>query len=180
MSTTQLAVSLQITGQEVFSAAEAPAAAGEEQRTLRTGSNSVSLNKTTTSTPKVDKPPVSQKITLGAGTTTLDLAAIAALAMPSGATRTVDLTGAKLKTLVLRTEPNNNAAGVTIAPGGSNPYPMFGSGNDIILYPDSQLVLTFRNTEPPTGIPAVAGGAKEIDLSGTTADVIHVEMYFGT
>jgi Cu/Ag efflux protein CusF len=180
VSTPKLSVSLQITGQEVFSAVEAPAAANEEQRTLRTGSNSTSLNKSTTTVPKVDKPPISQKITLGAGTTTLDLAAIAALAMPSGAMRTVDMTGAKLKTLVLRTEPANNVAGVTIAPGGSNPYPMFGAGNAIVLYPDSQLVLTFRNTEPAAGIPAVAGGAKEIDLSGTTADVIHIEMYFGT
>lgn len=180
MSSTSLDLSFRCTGREVFTAAEAPAAGTEQQRTLQTGTNGFSKTLNGSSTPKLDQPLISREITLG-GATTLDLAAIAALALPSAATRTVDLTGKKLKAVLLRSKSTNNAAGINIAPGAANPYPMFGAGNDITLYPDAELMMAFRATEPPAGIPAVAAGAKEIDLTpGAAGDVLYIELYFGT
>lgn len=181
MSDSYVDIGLRMNGREIFTAAEAPAAASEQQRTLLGGRHAFSKTLGPTTTPALSEPLVSQEITIpGGGSVTLDLTAIAALALPGSATRTVDLTGAKLKALLIRTHADNDDAGVNIAPGASNPYPMFGTGNDITLYPDSQLCLAFRATEPPAGIPAVAGAVKTLDITGTEDDVVWIELYFGT
>lgn len=179
MSSTYLDLGLRVAGREIFTTTEAPAAANEAARTLSTGQHSFQKTLGPSTTPALTKPLVSREITLtSAVITTVDLAAIAALALPAGATRTVDLTGAKVVAILIRTKNTNNAAGVNIAPGAANPYPLFGTGNDITLLPDCELVMAFRETA--SALPAVAAAVKEIDLTGTTGDVVWLEIYAGT
>ena len=177
MSSTFLETTLRFNAREVFTAAEAPAAATEEHRTLRAGAHSLSKTYGLTTIPKVDKPPISRTITLTTGVpVTIDLTAAAALVLPNGATRNVDYTGAKVKAWLIRTK-KENAANVTIG-GGANPYELFGAAVSLVLGKDAELVMAFRETE--SNLAAVAAGAKNLRLDGTTGDVVYVDLILGT
>ena len=177
MSATKLDLVLSLTGREIFTAAEAPSAENEQQRTITTGAaTKVSKQLTGSSTPKVDKPPISKTVTIS-GTTTLDLTSIAGLAVPPAATRTLDMTGAKVVVIAFKAA-DDNAAVINIAPGGSNPYPLFGTGNDIDLRPGMALAAGFGAVA--TTLPAVSGTVKTIDFTGTNGDEVQVDVYLGT
>ncbi len=177
MSSTYLDLAFRASGREVFSTAEAPAAPSEEGRTLRAQRHNRQKTFSGSSEPPLDKPLVSQEITIGGGIATIDLAAITALALPSGATRTVDLTTAKLVALVLRADDENEAA-VTVAPGASDPYPLFGAGNEIEIPPGMQIQAGYAG-DVASGHPAVSATVKDIDISGTSGDVLYLDLYFG-
>ena len=177
MSATKLDVTILFSGREVFDTTEVPFASTEQQRTLNMGASSLSTSYGATTTPKTDKSPISQKITLGGSPTTLDLTAIAGTAIPSAATRMLDMTGAKLVAIQL-TAPATNFAAVNVAPGGANPYPPFGAGNDIDVAPGETIGSAVAGIA--SSKPAVSGTVKNITISGTSGDVLNVDMYFGT
>lgn len=177
MSTTKVEVTLRLAGREIFTAAEAPGAASEQERTARTGNASISDAHSPTTTPRVDKPPVSLEITLGGSPTQIDLTAVAGLALPPSATRTLDLTGAKVVDVLL-SAPATNVAAVNVAPGAANPYPLFGTGNDIDVAPGETIASGFKGVA--TSKPAVSGTVKRIDVSGTSGDKLKIDLYLGT
>jgi hypothetical protein len=117
MSATTVEVTLRVKATEVFTAAEAPAAPDDQSRTLTTGGLTLTARRNATTTPKVDKPPVSLTITLGGSPTTIDLTAVAGLGMPPGL-RTLDMTGAKVIDAVLRANATN-VAPINVAPGAA-------------------------------------------------------------
>jgi hypothetical protein len=178
MSATKVEFTIRATGREIFDATEAPSAASELQRTMTVGAaTTLAKQLNSSSTPKVDKPPVSLKITLGGSPTTINLAAIAGLALPPSATRTLDMTGAKVVGAVMQA-PVANVAAVNVAPGAGAPYPLFGAGNDVDVEPGETIGKCFAGIA--SNKPAVSGSVKNIDVSGTLGDVLYIDLYLGT
>lgn len=180
MSITAGQITIQLAGQEILAAAEAPAAQNENQRTLRTGAKGlVRSHRDGASTPLVDQPIVSFELSLTSGSpTTIDLTAVQALVQPAGVTRTVDLTGAKPIAWLFETAAANTGV-VTIAPGDSNPYPsLFGSGKSIDLAKGRVEAGAVKGIASP--LAAVATGAKTLKFSTThTGDKLYVELWAG-
>jgi len=175
MSTPQVNVAINFAGQEQFSAAEGIAGGNAGQRTLYTGSKALEALLNATSTPKVDKSPLVTEITLGAGITTIDLTAAPGLVLPFGTTRNIDFTGAKLVAFLFE---GTGVGAVNVAPGASNPYALFGTGNDIDVSLGQIVCGVFRGVA--TTLPAVSGSVKTIDLSGGSGRKLYLELYFGT
>lgn len=179
MSSTSASVSVQLSAQEEFTLAEQPYATQANDRTLRTGGLNLSTTLNGTSVPKVDKPPIYQKVTIpGGGSLTVDLTAAPGLSSPVAASRAVDLTGGKLKHYQLRAAGTNNASGVTVAPGGSDPYPLFGTAKSIIMGPGRLEAGGFNGVE--SDLPAVSATVKNITFTGASGDVVEILMLFGT
>lgn len=121
---------------------------------------------------------------LGAGTTPpLSMVSYQIYALSSGSA-TIDLTaldgvndvnqdgtGLKVQTLIVY---NPSANVITIAPGASNGYALFGSGNSIDVEPGARMQFFFNDKTPD-----VAAGVKEIDLSGTDTDTIQLGFGLG-
>ena len=174
MSSSTAAVRMQATIREILTALEAPAATNEAGRTLEFGSYNLSSTLNASSTPALEAPPSSQEITITAGTTTLDFTA---LALARNVSETYDYTGKKVIGAIFKTDPAN-AGAVTIAPGSSNPYPLFGSGNEKDIGPGRMDMFFFDTVG--SNLAAVSGTAKTIDLTGTEDDIITVVLLFGT
>lgn len=178
MSTTMLEMLLQFKGKELLTEAEAPAANSQAERTLFTGKKQAKKTLNATSTPKVDGPIIAREVTL-AGPLTIDFSAALALTLPGAASRTVDVTGKRLKAFFLRCAVGNNAAGVTIAPGAANPYPVFGAARTIVLGKGRIECGGFDAIE--SDLPTVAVGARTIDITpGAAGDILYYEFHFGT
>lgn len=177
MSTKRAQVVFSVLHTEEFTAAEVPSAGSVSERTLRSGKgNDANLSLSESTTPAVNKAAISKTVTIS-GTITIDLTAVAAAAIPAAATRTVDLTGGKLVAFNMRAASANVAA-INVAPGASNPYPMFGTGNDLDVKPGEQIAGSFRDVA--SSKPAVAGAVKTIDISGTNGDILYLDLLFGT
>jgi hypothetical protein len=177
MSSTYLDLKLRADAREIFTAGEAPSARNESERTLRGGQAPAGQTLGPDSTPAIEGPPISRQITLAGSTVTIDLTAAAVLALPGSASRTHDFSAKKVVCVVLRAD-GDNADPITVAPGVSNPYAIFGASKDIDIAPGMTVAAFFADV--PSSLPAVAGGAKEIDISGTTADILYVDLYLGT
>lgn len=180
MSTTEAELSVLFLGKELLTEAESPNAQTQSQRTMRTGGKGIDkVQLSSSSTPKVDKPIVAFELTLNSGSpTTIDLTAVAGLTLPLGLTRNVDLTGAKICAWLFAT-PSGNAGTVTIAPGASNPYPLYGASKDIIL--PRGLVSAAGFKAVASSFAAVSGTAKTLTFSCTnTGDKVYVELWSGT
>ena len=176
MSSISVDLGMRMNAKEVFTAGELPIAASEAERTLKLNVLAHSTTLNGSSTPKVDKPPVYKKIS-AAGTTTIDLTAAPAIVAPGSSTRSVDMSGAKVKGYLIRCG-EANAGLVTIAPGASNPYPLFGTGNEIDLGAGAVIAQTFDGVE--SNLPAVAALVKEIDVTTTGTDEVEIELILGT
>lgn len=176
MPNTLLTANLALSGSEVFSASEAPTGASAAQRTIAVTGADLSVSLDGSSTPKVESPPIVRRVTIS-GTTTIDLTAAAGVSLPLAASRTVDATGKRLVAMRLSC-PTTNAGAVNVAPGASNGYALLGSGNDVDVRPGETLIAITSGVA--SGKPVVSGSAKNIDITGTTNDVILVELYFGT
>ncbi len=173
MSSTTSTIVLNLSAAEVFTAAEFPGGASEADRTIRS-TLKLTQSMSSSTTPKVDKPPVSLKI---AATTTIDLTAVQGAVMPSTATRTIDLTGAKVVAAVFRAKSDNTSA-VNIAPGGSDPYPVFGTANDIDIKPGMVVAIGFDGVA--TTLPAVSSTVKNITVTVSGSDSVEVLLLAGT
>ena len=174
MSTTELNYNLAMTLVETLDADEQPSAssASERRRTISGMNKKGTLDSTTT--PALEKPPGHQKVTIGAGTTTIDLTAMPAARDPSLA---IDNTGKKLIGLLIAADKDNDGD-VTIAPGSSNPYPLFGTGNTIKVAAGLHISAAIIGVASTYG--AVGVSAKTIDISGTQDDIVEIEPLFGT
>lgn len=177
MSETTAFVKMSIGSKEVFTAVEAPTANGENERTIQQSNSGVNVTLNSTTTPKVEKPGYITTITIGGSPTTIDLTALAVPVLLSSVTRTVDMTGKNLVAFELST-PITNAAAVNVAPAGSNPYPIFGTGNDIDL--KKGMFLCGAISGVASTMPDVASDAKGVTFDGTLGDKINVRLYFGT
>jgi len=174
MSTVTLDVQLNMTGTEQLTAAEAPTAASAAARALALGGLNVSATLDASTTPAITATPCFRKVTIS-GTTTIDLTAAAAPALPAAATRTVDLSGKKLVAYAFKADAAN-AGGVTISVGGTNGYALFGASKSIILQPGESVFGVLGTT---SGKPTVGASEKTIDITGTTNDVVTLVLYFG-
>jgi len=105
--------------------------------------------------------------TIGTGDTTIDLTAL------SGTQSDIDATGDKVQYLQLITDDENVAA-ITIKPGSSNPYNLFGSSNEIDLGAGVEVLAKFAET-----LDDVAAGAKTIEIAGTAGDKIKIQIVTG-
>lgn len=173
MSDTVLNYAQHMNAVETLTTTEMPGAANiDERRRSFSGLNRQGQLKSD-STPKLEKPPAYQKITIS-GTTTIDLTAVPAARDPTNVT--VDMTDKKLIGLQIEAAAANSG-NVTVAPGSSNPYPLFGSGNSIIVVPGELITKTIKGAA--SGHPAVSGTVKTIDVTGTSSDVVEIGLFFG-
>lgn len=112
-------------------------------------------------------------------TTTIDLTAAPD---PTKGTNTVDCSTYYLLDYELKTDPSN-AALINVAPGGANPFPIFGTGNDVDILPGKTKEETTQKKTDGTA-PAVRGQAvdathKTITFTITGTDIINVVLVFG-
>ena len=170
--TISVSITLEQSVREVLSASDLPFGSNEADRTLRHTALNKSVTLSATSVPKAQRA-VLQDVTIGAGITTIDFTAA-----PKSVSRTEDMTGKKVTACKIVTG-SLNAGNVTIAHGASNPYPLFGTAKDVILGPGRTEQFAFADGVD-SNLPAVAGGAKTIDISGTAADTVRLELIFGT
>lgn len=77
--------------------------------------------------------------------------------------------------LVLFTNPTTNVGStITIAPGASNAYELFGSGNELVIPKGCTLQFYFHDQ-----LADIDGTHKEIDLAGTGTDILNCIFLFG-
>lgn len=172
MSSTNATVSIQVLASEVFTASEVASGANEADRTIKS-TVKLAATLTSTTTPSVTKPPVYKSL---AATATIDLTAVQAAAMPNSATRSVDMTGAKVVGAVLKAGAAN-ASAVNIAPGASNPYPLFGTANDIDLKPGMVVAIGLNGVA--SQLPAVSSTVKNIDVTISGSDTVEILLLLG-
>jgi len=108
-----------------------------------------------TSTPPVTKVACFEKV-LVAGAATIDLTAL-----PGTGGGTVDGTGLKVQAIKIR-NPAANTNKLHVVPGASAGYNLWGAAFHIILNPGESLLWVGVDH---ANVPAVAGGAKNIDIS---------------
>jgi len=124
------------------------------------------------STPPVTKVAAFEK-TLVAGVGTIDLTAL-----PGTNGTTVDGTGLKVQALKVKS-PSTNANILVVGKGASNGYGFNGKTWTVAIKPGEEVM--FRFVDAATQ-PAIAGGAKTIDLSDDSAggtDVFEVAILLG-
>lgn len=106
----------------------------------------------------------------GGGAATIDLTDLL------GTQANIDGTGLKVQFIRVN-NPSTNSGIVNVAQGASNPYPIWGSSNDMDVSVGGEL--SYRTNNAAT-ISDVSGlSACEIDLAGTAGDVIKVELLLG-
>lgn len=153
------------TVQETLDTTLAPAASASNRKITHDQYNwSGTLNSGTT-------PPATDVLSfvkaLSAGAATIDLTAI------THEGRTIDGTGKKVQIFKARNKPTN-ANPITIQPGASNGYDLAGASSKIVLNPGDHVMLYCHDTAPD-----IASGDKTIDLSGTGAQELELEIVLG-
>lgn len=120
-------------------------------------------------------PPVTKHATfeqaLTAGTATIDLTALPGRTVDE----TIDGTGLKVQLLRVRAK-STNANVISIAKGASNGYGLDAGGAawDVTLSPGQRARFDLDDAAPD-----VAAGAKDLDLAGTGAQILEVEIVLG-
>lgn len=122
------------------------------------------LNLTVTPSPTSMMASFSQALTVGAAT-------IDFTALPSTNNATIDTTGLKLQFVIFH---NPSANLITIAPGASNGYDLWGASNDIEILPGQRMGFFFNDASPDVGATD-----KTIDLAGTASQTLNCMMVFG-
>jgi hypothetical protein len=156
---------------EIADSSVSPASAeGGNQLTFTQYSIDAALNANTF-------PPIGGRVidiskTLSGTTADIDLTAAP---LAADVSQTVDLTGAKLVGLILRTNKANNPAGLTFGPQGGNGYALWGASKTLVLY-RGKFHLEFYFD--PLGVslsldtPVVGGSAKDLRFTGTSGDIV--------
>ena len=84
-------------------------------------------------------------------------------------------TGAGLKVQVLRIRtPSTNTANMTIGPGATNPYALFGTGVTVTFPPDSEMLFRWNDK-----LADVSATVKNILVSGSGDDTAYVQLILG-
>ncbi len=156
---------------EVLDATDVPAGSSAADRTLRHNGFNLSVALNVDAEPKISRA-VPIKITLGGSTYELDLTAA-----PKSARRTEDLTGKKVVAWIAKADAEN-ADPIVIEPGASNPYPLIGTGNAQDIRPGEARASCFDSLTA-TPLPAVSGTVKQIDISGTSGDILYLQILLG-
>ena len=120
-----------------------------------------------TTTPPVTKVAAFEQALVG-GAGSIDLTALVGT---NGAT--VDGTGLKVQAIKLKAK-STNTAGITISKGVSNGYALAGANYSEELKPGQEVTRYGNNATP-----AIAGGAKTLDLAGTGTDALQVIVVMG-
>jgi hypothetical protein len=174
MSQKQLQATIAFSSVEVLTAVEAPATKTDAERTIRQSGFGTDVALKGSSLPAVTQPASVQTLTMTGSAVTIDLTNLAGLAIPPTATRALNLTAAKI--IGFHIKPRSaNAGPVTVAPGGSNPYPLFGTGNHIVLQPGQEIGCVFNGIA--STLPAVGPTVKNIDITGTAADLVDILIF---
>jgi len=84
-----------------------------------------------------------------------------------------DLTGLKVQAIDIKCA-SGNAAVINFAFGAANPYNIFGAAGAIDIQPGAHILMY-----APEGLPDVAGGANDIDVAGTGADLYEIIIIAG-
>ena len=108
-------------------------------------------------------------VTLSGGTGTIDLTSL------PGANNgpAVNGTGQKVRKILL-TAPSGNAAVVTITPGASNGYTLFGSSSSLGIDPGETTMSSKANAAP-----SIDATHKILTLTGTTGDKLNFLITLG-
>lgn len=101
----------------------------------------------------------------GGGTVDIDLTALLS------SQTAIDGTGKKLQLFVIN---NIAAASVNVAQGATNPYLLFGSGNDVDVPAGAKLAFYVPET-----LADISGTVKNIRLTGTVGHVVEVGIWLG-
>lgn len=105
-------------------------------------------------------------VALVAGAKTIDLTSLG-----STGGGTFSATGLKVRGIMLH---NTSANPLTISPGASNPYPLFGTANAKVVRTGGRFMEYFAD-----GLAAVSGSVKTIDFAGTGTDTFNLILLFG-
>jgi hypothetical protein len=136
-------------------------------KTITHSGYNTSLTLTATTTPPVTKNS-SFALTIASSAGSINLAAL-----PGANNATFDATGLKMQILRLKAA-GTNAAAITISKGAANGYAFSGVDGKLTLSPGQEITL-FGNDLTPD----VAAGARLLDLTGTDADVLDVQIVLG-
>ena len=177
MSETSLFVKMGLSSKEIFTAVEAPGANGEAERTVTQSNSGVVVTLTSATTPAIEKPAYIATITLGGSATELDLTDLDVPLLLSTVTRAIDMTGKNLVAFEF-SAPTTNTGAVNVAPSASNPYPIFGTGNDIDIKKGMTICGAINGVA--STMPDVGGSGLGVSISGTGGGVLNVRLYFGT
>lgn len=109
-------------------------------------------------------------LAMTAGAATIDLTSLPDRDGNAGA---VDLTGLKIQFIKLRNK-STNANAITVAVGASDGYELGGADWSHTLQPGQSILIDGNDATPD-----VASGDKELDVSGTGAQVLEVEIVAG-
>lgn len=145
-------------------------AASPEASIQQSGFNCSGPKFSATTTPPVTHASY-QSLALAGGTRDIDLTAL-----PNAVNVPQDCTGKKVQTILIKNPAGNDA--ITISPGGANPYPLFGTGNSVVV-PGHATIDTFLAMVVPEGLPDVAAGAKIITVTGTGTQSFHIGLTLG-
>lgn len=121
-----------------------------------------------TTTPPATKQ-ATYEVTLSSGTATIDLRALVGAAGSA-----VDGNGLKVQAVKFINK-TGNANAITISEGASNGYELFGNGWTITLPTAGSWVMAYLKDASPD----VSGSAKTIDVAGTDAQVLQVQIVMG-
>lgn len=134
--------------------------------TYSLANTSVSLD--ANSTPPVTKQ-ATYEVTMSSGAATIDLRALI-----GAANSAVDGNGLKVQAVKFRNK-TGNANAITISEGASNGYELFGNGWTVTLPNAGSWIMAYLND----GSPDVSASTKNIDVSGTDAQVLQVQFVLG-
>lgn len=166
-----LTMNLSSTIQEVLDPAVVPGASAADKRTVQHDSWNVDKTLIASSTPAPSRCLVLEITIDNTGQYEIDLSAAPTTGAPTAGE---DLTGKRVLSFEFQT-PAANAAAITICDqAASNKYALFGAGNAYSLLKNSKLAQLHESSL----MPAVAGGAKIIRISGTEDDVLRVKLTF--
>lgn len=107
--------------------------------------------------------------TMSGGAATIDLTALPG----KTADETIDGTGLKVQLAKFR-NLSTNANDITITFGAANPYNLLGAAFVILLKPGQSILVSLDEAAPD-----VAAGAKDIDISGTAAQILECQFVLG-
>jgi hypothetical protein len=144
------------------------ASATDKSITINGLNQSATLN--ASSTPPAVLASVYEKA-LSTGSATIDLTSLPQSGALAGGN--ADSTSKRLQAVIFKNKTGNTSR-ITVAKGGSNGYQLAGATWSFPLLP-GQWMLFFGNNLADL----VAGGAKNIDLTGTGSEVLQIALVFG-
>lgn len=169
--TTNVKVTMNLSGEETLSEATAPGASNAAGRKLKSDGLGVSKLLNATSTPAITAGPVIWDVTMAGTTQSLDLTAA-----PLQGGRTLDATGKKVVLAKILAD-KGNSGNVTVAAHDTNGYDLFGNTTTgVVFAPGRHEMFAFTDIASP--LDAVASGKKIIELTGAATRKIRIELYF--